>query len=95
VKIYKYPLAVTDTQTVLMPRRFRVLSVGTQTGGLFVWALVDETTTETVLTKFLVVGTGNPADAAYHQATFIGTVQMPPFVWHVFVDTWDAKRGAL
>lgn len=94
MKIYKYQLTITDTQTVLMPKRFRVLSVGTQTDGLFVWALVDETT-EMVPAKFLIVGTGNPADAAYHQATFIGTVQLPPFVWHVFVDTWDAKRGAL
>jgi hypothetical protein len=85
VKIYKYPLDITDEQDVLMPSNHHALSVGAQNGQLFVWAGVDETKGK-VPVKFYIVGTGNPADhVTADGARFVGTVHMPPFVWHVFV----------
>ena len=93
MRIFKYYLRVTDEQEVLMPKDWHVLSVGVQASELVVWAGVDETA-QKVPVKFYVVGTGNPAEhVAEDGIRFIGTVQMPPFVWHVFVkeEPWFAK----
>lgn len=81
--IWKYPLDVTDQQTVGMPAAAQVLSVADQAGALTVWALVD---TEAAIEprRFWIVGTGRPMPVS--GATFLGSVQQGPFVWHVFVE---------
>lgn len=85
MRIYKYKLRITDEQEVLMPERFRALSVGMQGNDLIVWALVAEDTHKIPI-KFYVVGTGNPAEHVMEDGVlFVGTVQMQTFVWHVFV----------
>jgi hypothetical protein len=79
--IWKYPLKITDLQTVEMPVRGQILSAGNQGGVLTLWALVD--TREPLGPRIIeIIGTGNPIETA--PRVFIGTVQMPPFVWHVF-----------
>ena len=90
IRVFKYHLRITDEQDVLIERFSRVLSVGVQNEGLYVWALVDDKY-EKAPTHFYIVGTGNKAghltESRPHMAKrFIGTVQMPPFVWHVFVE---------
>jgi hypothetical protein len=87
VRIWKYPLKITDEQDVLIPRRYRARSVGLQDGGaqLVMWVHVDESF-ERIPVRVYVVGTGNPANVPL-TTRFIGTVQMPNgFVWHVFVE---------
>lgn len=84
--IFKYPLEITDEQIIELPIEAKVLSVGEQNGGLFLWAIIDTEKTQTRKYKFLIVGTGNEmpeaADNELHR--FIGTVQIKPYVWHVF-----------
>lgn len=80
--IYKYPLAITNSQFVQMPQFAEILSAGLDPqGALCVWAAVD-TEAPMVSRQFYVVGTGNPVTPAPME--FIGSVTRGPFVWHVF-----------
>jgi len=83
-KIYKYNLAITDTQKIMMPQWGNILSVQIQEGVLCIWVLVDP---EELMKarNFAVIGTGNPIDAKLiRPAVYIGSVQDFQFVWHVF-----------
>ena len=79
--IYKFPLRVTDEQTINMPTGAKILSVQFQNDQLCVWARIDNEYFKSKRT-FLIVGTGHrfPDDGRQ----YIGTVQQGPFVWHVF-----------
>ena len=83
--IYKYPLKVTDSQYLQLPRGCHVLSAGNQDGELVLWAQVD-TDQPLVPHQVLIYGTGRPFELPGHRAyRYLNTVQMPPFVWHVWV----------
>lgn len=84
LKIFKYPLKLTDIQAIEIPEKASILSVDIQNGGICLWALVDPNS-KLVNYKFAIIGTGNPIDDSYNLQMFIGTVQQPPFVWHVFL----------
>ena len=81
--ILKYPLQVTDRQTVALPRGAKVLSVQDQRGILCLWALVA-TDAEIVNVDIRIHGTGHelPDDASAY--AHLGTVQQGQYVWHVF-----------
>ena len=79
--IWKFPLALTDFVSVEMPENAVVLSVDNQDGVLCLWAMVEPDMPKDVR-HFSIVGTGNPMPAGLKK--FIGTVLMPPYVWHVF-----------
>lgn len=84
--IWKYTLKITDEQSVKMPRGAKILSTASQDGSLCVWAEVDPSRWakgDTVDVAFAVVGTGNPMS---HRGSFVGTVVMSPFVWHVYAE---------
>lgn len=82
-RIFKYPLEIKDRQNLMVPGGVsaRPVHVGAQAGVLCVWILVD-TTLPIGAFPISVVGTGHPIgdDGIY----YIGSAQMPPFVWHVF-----------
>lgn len=82
MRIYKYDLALTGTQTIQVPYRFQPLSVQIQHNTIMLWALVDETDEFLSDRKITIIGTGNPIDEP--PGVFIGTVQQNGFVWHVF-----------
>jgi hypothetical protein len=89
-RIWKFPLAVTDYQTVKMPAGARVLSVDVVRTDLVAYALCNPNAEPRERTC-LIVGTGNPIEeyAAVEWVEtmdFIGTVQMlgGQLVWHVF-----------
>ena len=83
--IYKYAIPITDTQTIDLPRKARILSVANQRGLLCLYAILDNTerTEQRVIT---IAGTGNPLgfDEEEGSKRFIGTVVIEPLVWHVF-----------
>jgi hypothetical protein len=82
--IWKYTLAITNLQEVEMPLGAQILSVGDQGGQLCLWALVvpQRGSSKRVIE---IIGTGNPMEMYLtYPRRFIGTVLMPPFVWHVF-----------
>lgn len=81
--IWKYPLDLQDKQTVMMPEGAEILTVQMQ-GAACLWALVDS---RNVLTDRVIeiFGTGNPMHSDMGvERRYIGTIQQPPFVWHVF-----------
>ena len=81
--IWKYPLTVTDYQSVRMPKGAEILSVADQQGELCVWALVDSDA-ELEDRMFYIFGTGNSFNEVIPM-NFLGSVQQNVFVWHVFV----------
>ena len=77
--VFKYPLRLEPgPQIVTMPFGHVIRYVGAQDGQLAIWAEVDSEV-EKRDTVFWVVGLTIPGDAFY-----IGTAEIPPFVWHVF-----------
>jgi hypothetical protein len=85
--IYKYPLEITDAQTIKMPEGAKILSVHNQGGTTCLWAEVD-TDKELTERAIEIFGTGNPmwVDMGV-QREFIGTVLDRQFVRHVYEST--------
>ena len=81
--VYKYPLDITDRQSVCLPLGAQILSIQAQNNTLMLWAMVDpDQVAQSVVLQIL--GTGNPAQVS-HRAKHIETVQMPTgLVWHIF-----------
>lgn len=80
--IWKYPLQLTEQQTVTMTKGAEILHVGLDADEIpCVWAEVESLNDPEPI-YFFVVGTGNriPLRARTHQGSFI----QKPFVWHVF-----------
>lgn len=80
-KIFKYQLSLqVATNDLTMPTGAEVRYVGHQRGEVCLWADV-ETLAPPSKRSFIVADTGQniPKDAEY-----AGTVQFPPYVWHVF-----------
>lgn len=84
--IWKFPLEVTDSQSVKMPKASRILSVQTQGGQPCLWAWVDsEAPLET--RTFHTFGTGHPMRKDARQILeHVGTYQLNDgaLVFHVF-----------
>lgn len=91
MKIYRYPLDITDYQTVAMPLGYRILSVAPgrtrnhlNEPTVDMWAQVPEVA-PSVGAHIYIVGAGNPMPKILSQdARFIGTAVMGALVWHVF-----------
>lgn len=90
MKVYKYTLIpewLADGEVLApveleLPEGATVLRVGMQNGMLSMWALVDPFNETMVTRQFVVVGTG--WDVPDSVIGHIGTVDDPPYVWHVF-----------
>lgn len=85
-QIWKYPLRVTDIQTVKMPQSSRILCVQEQHGQPCLWALVFPHM-ENVSRFIEIIGTGHPIEQDGKNArTYIGTFQLHngELVFHVF-----------
>lgn len=94
--IYKYRLDVGAQVAVRMPRGAKVLSVGEQGVGIFVWAEV-ETLDDLEERYFLMYGTGHPIVESPHMSrVFIGTVQLRKLglVFHVFESITHRQRSS-
>jgi hypothetical protein len=83
MKIFKYPLAVSEYQSIQMPRGAQVLSLQVQGRGPQMWALVEENQPLTDR-GFITVGTGHVVPS--HAGRFVGTYQIQggALVFHVF-----------
>lgn len=83
--IWKFPLSVTDIQTIMMPTGAKVLAVQPQMGELQLWALCDP---DEKIGKepriFEIHGTGNPIEG--NPGQYISTFQIANgrLVFHVF-----------
>jgi len=59
-----------------------ILAFQVQNGTPVIWVLMDETFKKT--RHFAIRGTGEAMNDWRSTDIYIGTVQMPPFVWHLF-----------
>lgn len=82
MKIFKYPVTIDGEFSVRMPKNSEILSVQLQNGKPYIWAKVDERY-RNVDRLFAIIGTGNEMPVNF-SGSFVGTFQMPPFVWHLF-----------
>ena len=80
-EIWKYPLGMEMTQ-VSMPKGAEILACQMQNGTPTLWVLADPEGEKEHRT-FTVLCTGWPIAKAY-PVKHVGTVQTPPYVWHVF-----------
>ncbi len=86
VKIYKYQLEITDTQTIEINKRCQPLTVQVQNGKICLWCEADletEMTTKTIE----IYGTGHYVRSDEFQRGYIGTVQQDEgrLVWHIYM----------
>ena len=82
--IYKYQITLSGK--VDMPVGAKVLHVGEQDGGMFLWAAVD-TRSPIRHRQFTVIGTGTGWDMEEkdcHVSDYVGTVMALGLVWHIF-----------
>jgi hypothetical protein len=84
-KIYKYSLALTDTQFVELPLGAEILTVQMQGDRLCLWAMVN-TLPEAIKKnrRIEIIGTGNPVPTG--DLKYISTFQMMDggLIFHVF-----------
>ena len=85
-KIFKYPLAITDSQTLMLPRFAEVLTAQVQGGALCMWAVVDASESVHHERVVRIIGTGNPISPPLDNDAdeYVATVQ-GALVWHVFI----------
>ena len=81
--IFKYPLSVTDTQFVKMPKSADPFTAHFQGDQLCIWAYVD-TEEDLEDREFKIFGTGQPIDLL-GLFRFLSTVHHETGVWHIFV----------
>lgn len=88
--IWKFPLAPIDQQKISMPGEFSILHVGKDPGGfLCLWAAVKKNAPVRDV-EIIIAGTGQPLP---HVGSFLGTVLMGAFVWHIFTGPGDASNA--
>lgn len=84
--IWKYKLHLTEFQEVSMPQGAKILSVQVQDDQICFWVILkDEAYAKYEEKQFLIVGTGTAMPTDMQGWQYIATVQIRPFVWHVFV----------
>lgn len=81
--IWKYPLAITDLQSVMMPVGAEILTVQMQGSQLCLWAKVN-TVAVPKARRIEIAGTGHPIPDVGRR--YISTVQQlgGSLIWHVF-----------
>lgn len=88
--VHKFPVPITDSFTLDIPKSHKVVHLGLQDGEPFMWIEVD-TDTDARGFVFHVEGTGHRV--APH-TDYVGSLIMPPFVWHVYEDTFRLDEVA-
>ena len=80
--IFKYQLAITDEQTLFLPKDAEILSVADQGGMLCMWAAI-ETCNLPESRVIKIYGTGHTLQP---DERYIGTIMQAggALVWHVF-----------
>jgi len=84
LRIWKFPLRLEDVQELEIPRHNEILTCQVQNGGICLWAIVDPKQ-RTEKRTVRIVGTGRPMPDG---CTYVSTVQMGAFVWHIFLEAF-------
>lgn len=83
--IWKYHLAITDVQSLALPKGARIIFIAEQIGQVNCWAWVPDPNAEKKTVLIGCSGTGGPAPD-FTDATHLGSVvtEGGRFVWHFF-----------
>lgn len=85
--IWKFQLKLQDRQKISMPVENAVLHVGLDPNrNICLWAAVDSKAPVSDV-EIVIVGTGHPLP---HVGSYIGTIVIAAYVWHVFTGPGDA-----
>lgn len=87
MRIFKYPLQVTDVQYVSLPLHAKLLTVQVQNGIPCLWALVDSKHKLKVNRPVFTIGTGNPAGHVFETGK--------TDEWPKYLSTYQLANGAL
>lgn len=84
--IYKYQLETNDTVTIAMPYGSETLTVQTQHGNVFIWAIIDDEEQVKFWKTFKIFGTGHKLPENISDLKYVGTYQLygGNLVFHVF-----------
>lgn len=84
--IYKYPLRITDHQSIKLPKGYEILSIGLQDEQAFIWCLINKDEKEIEEVDFEIFGTGHDISTEnVMQRDFIGTYFFKNgLVFHLF-----------
>ena len=80
--IWKFPLAVEQSQWITVPNDAQVLSIDVQSGIPCLWMLLGYSDAPMASREIRCFGTGQDVEASHDQ--FIGTVLVGSLVWHYF-----------
>jgi len=83
MKIFKYPLEVTDTQLINLPVGAKCISVQVQNSQICLWCHVD-TSQNIREAEINFYGTGHNTPDWLKMGKHLGTVQLNGYVWHIF-----------
>lgn len=86
--VWKEDLEVSSYFIKELPAGAEILHVSEQSGLPVMWFLADPTETRKEKRKLAIKGTGMVWNSG-ENLVYLGTVQTPPFVWHVFEDMGD------
>lgn len=95
--IYKYPLELKELQILDMYEQSEIIGVQIQDNEIVMWALVDNEK-DMIECAIKLYGTGHTIRDNINDLSFIGTVQLNSYVWHLFLfseeeDSNDNNNG--
>ena len=88
MRVYKYPILLTETQTIMVPGYRRLLSVQLQDDRICLWYEINEDHENDTEIVLHIVPTGGDRDIEddWHH---LETIQMGSLVWHVYQEGYD------
>ena len=94
MRVWKWDIEVTDTQMIELPIGSKILDIQMQLGGLRLWALCNQDTTDKESRKIAIYGTSSPMPD--DPGTYISTFQIygGELVFHAFEMTTIARTGS-
>lgn len=79
--IWKFPLELKDLQNISIPEGAEILTCAIQSGGVFLWAVVDPSL-PLQRREIEMIGTGNQIPE--EERRYISTILDGALVWHIF-----------
>ena len=83
--IWKWSIEITDEQVIEVPTGMIPLCVQVQEGTPVIWGEVDPFQEGRERLHIRIHGTGNESIQEDHTDQYFGSLQMPPFVWHIYL----------
>lgn len=84
-QIFKYPIKITDTQSIRVDGFVSILKIAEQDHQLYMWCVTRIGTFRSHELKVHIVGTGNPMPDIQSKDHFESIVMKSGFVWHIFI----------